>query len=181
VRCTAAASLAIAAVLSSGCLVVSLQPAYDADSVVFDEALLGQWQNRDDGAKATVDRGEWRSYKVTYVDRFATRSFQGNITKIGTLTYLDLTEMRGVDPGPYLVPVHAVWRIAIDGATLTAEPLDYAWFMRAIAEKTMTRLAVAVDDRRNAVIAAPTADLRRWLTSPPEDAFDTPVTFTRVK
>jgi len=181
VRCIAVAWLAIAAALSSGCLVVSLQPAYDADSVVFDEALIGQWENRDDGSKATVDRGEWRSYKVTYVDRFATRSFQGNLTKIETTTYLDLTEMRGVDPGPYLVPVHAVWRVAIQGATLTAEPLDYGWFMRAIAEKTITRLTVAVDDRRNAVIAAPTADLRRWLTSPPEEAFDTPVTFARLR
>ena len=31
----------IAAVASSGCLVLSLQPAYDADAVAFDEALLG--------------------------------------------------------------------------------------------------------------------------------------------
>ena len=178
-RCVAAVSLVCAAALSSGCLVVSLQPAYDTDSVVFDEALLGQWENRDDGSKATVERGEWRSYKVTYVDRSSTRSFQGNMTKIGTVTYLDLTEMRGADPGPYLVPVHGVWRIAVETATLTAAPLDYAWFMHSIAEKTFTRLAVAVDDRRNAVVSSPTAEFRRWLTQPPEEAFDNPITFTR--
>ena len=53
--------LLCAAAISSGCLVLALQPAYDAESVVFDEALVGQWENADDGARATIERGEWRS------------------------------------------------------------------------------------------------------------------------
>jgi len=159
--------------------VLSLQPAYDAGSVAFDEALLGTWENVEDGMRATIERGEWRSYKVTYADRSATRTFQGNLTRIGDATFLDLTELRGVDPGPYLVPVHGVLRIGIRADALSAAMLDYKWFMRAMTQKTIGLLAPAVDDRRNAMITAPTEELRRWLTHAPDDAFDPPMTFKR--
>jgi len=174
-------ALLAGALTSSGCLVVTLQPAYDDQSLVFDETLLGQWENVEDGTRATLDRGEWRSYKVTYVDRSTTRVFQGNLTKIGSSTFLDLTEMRGADPGPYLVPVHGLARVTIAADTLTAALLDYDRFMRAMSRKTLGRLSAAVDDRRNAVITAPTAEIRRWLAQPPADAFAAPATFTRKK
>lgn len=173
------------AAISSGCLVLALQPAYDAESVVFDEALVGQWENTDDGARAMIERGEWRSYKIAYTDRFATRTFQSNLTRIGTAAFLDLTEMRGADPGPFLVPVHGLFRIAVSGDTVTASPLDYAWFMRAMAQKTpgalgpLGMLSVAIDDRRNIVMTAPTSEIRRWLARAPDAAFGAPVTFTR--
>lgn len=169
----------LAATLSSGCLVLALQPAYDAESVVFDEALVGQWENGDDGARATIQRAEWRSYKVTYADRVSTRAFQGNLTTIGDARFLDLTEMRGVDPGPYLVPVHGVLRVTVDGDTLTAALLDYNWFTRAMGQKSLGRLTSAFDDRRNAVITAPTSELRRWLPRAPSEAFLAPMTFKR--
>ena len=167
--------------VSSGCLVLALQPAYDSESVAFDEALVGQWENGDDGSKAVVERGEWRSYKITYTDRFATRTFQSNLTKIGAASFIDLTELRGIDPGPYLVPVHGVFRIEVAGDALTAAALDYAWFMRAMPQKTLATLGLAVDDRRNIVMTAPTSDIRRWLGRAPDDAFSAPMTFTRKR
>jgi hypothetical protein len=169
----------LAALCSGGCLVVSLQPAYDADSVVFDESLLGAWENVDDGAKAVIERGEWRSYKISYTDRFATRALQANLTRIGSATFLDVTEMRGADPGPYLVPVHGVFRISIEGADVSAAMLDYAWFTRAAAQNRLAPLAPAIDDRRNAVITAPAAELRRWLARAPADAFSAPMMFRK--
>jgi hypothetical protein len=171
--------LLCAAAISSGCLVLALQPAYDAESVVFDEALVGQWENADDGARATIERGEWRSYKITFTDRFSTRSFQSNLTKVGAAAFLDVTEMRGVDPGPFLVPVHGVFRITVSAETLTASPLDYAWFMRAMPQKTLGTLTVAVDDRRNIVMTAPTSEIRRWLARAPDAAFGATMTFSR--
>ena len=176
------AALVLAAVLSSGCLVVSLQPAYDDKTVAFDEALLGKWSDAEDQLQATIERGEWRSYRITYVDHSTTKTFQGNLTKIGPAQYLDLTESRGEDPGPFLIPVHGLYRLEINGNTLTAAPLDYGWFTRAMQQKALAHLNVSFDDRRNAVIAAPTADLRRWLAKPPAGAevFAAPMTFERV-
>jgi hypothetical protein len=179
VRSIALSACLLAATLSSGCLVLALQPAYDAESVVFDEALIGEWENADDGTSATIERAEWRSYKVTYADRSSTRSFQGNLTKIGPATFLDLTEMRGVDPGPYLLPVHGVVRLSVSGNKLTAAMLDYNWFMRALARKSPGLLRSAVDDRRNVVLTPPTEELRRWLLRAPPEAFSAPMTFIR--
>jgi len=169
----------LAAITAGGCLVVSLQPAYDAESVVFDEALVGVWEDTADGYKATIERGEWRSYKVTFTDRFSTRSFQGNLTKLGGTSFLDVTEMRGTDLGPYLVPVHGIVRLTLARDTLTAALLDYDWLTRAMTARSLGRPAAAMDDRRNAVVTAPTSELRRWLLRAPADAFEAPSTFTR--
>jgi hypothetical protein len=57
--------------------------------------------------------------------------------------------------------------------------LDYEWLMRAITQKTLAGLAAAVDDRRNAVVTAPTDELRRWLPRAPDGAFGAPMTFKR--
>lgn len=169
-----------AAVPSGGCLVVALQPAYDDRSIVFDEALLGRWENAEDGERATIERGEWRSYRITYTDRTATRVFQGNLTQVGDALLLDVTEMRGADPGPFLVPVHALVRVSVGGDSLTTERLDYDRFMRARAQKSVGLPPSAIDDRRNVVITASTGDLRRWLMRVPADAFGTAATFTRI-
>ena len=172
---------AIAAVASSGCLVLSLQPAYDAESVAFDETLLGVWANADDETNATIERAEWRSYKVVVKDRFTSRALQGNLTRVGESIWLDLTEQRGVDAGPYLVPVHALVRLELHGDTLQASLLDYNWFARAMAQKGVPRLATAFDDRRNAIVASPTAELRRWLSRVPDDAMSAPMIFARQR
>ncbi len=172
---------AIAAAASSGCLVLSLQPAYDADSVAFDESLLGVWTNADDETQAAIDRGEWRSYKLVYKDRFGAHALQGNLTRVGDVTYLDLTEPRGTDPGPFLVPMHALVRVELRGDTLLASLLDYTWFARAMEQKSVGRLATAFDDRRNAIVVSATADLRRWLAHPPDAAIAAPMTFRRSR
>jgi len=170
-----------AALGSSGCLVLSLHPAYDDESVVFDEALVGQWENADDQTSAAIEHAEWRSYKIAYTDHFATRLFHGNLTKIGASTLLDLTEIRGSDPGPYLVPVHGVFKVAISSDTLIVADLDYNWFLRALTQKLVGRPAAALDDRRNVMLTAPTSELRRWLTRAPADAFGAAMTFARKR
>lgn len=172
-------ALVSAAVASSGCLVLSLQPAYDAESLRFNQSLLGVWTNTDDETQATIERGEWRSYKVAYKDRFSTRALQGNLTAIGSATFLDLTELRGTDAGPFLVPAHMIVQIESSGDTLEASLIDYAWMSRAMDQNTLGRLTVAFDDRRNAVISSPTAELRRWLARVPEGGLATPMTFKR--
>jgi len=173
-------ALLAAAAASSGCLVLALQPAYDDASVVYDETLIGAWTNPEDESSATIERAVWRSYKITYTDRFATRTFNGNLTKIGTSNFLDLTDVRGTDAGPYLLPVHGVFRVTVAGGLLSAVPLDYGWFTRAIAQKPVGRLVAALDDRRNVVVASTTAELRRWLMQAPAEAFSAPITFKRT-
>ena len=60
--------LAIAATLTQACLVVSLHPVYDPETIGFDAALVGTWASNEDTATVTFDRGEWHSYHITIVD-----------------------------------------------------------------------------------------------------------------
>jgi len=173
--------LLLLAALSSGCLVVALQPAYDDDSIVFDERLVGQWENPEDRTAATIDRGEWKSYKVTYVDRSTTTVFHGDLTKIGAALFLDLTQARGADPGPFLIPVHGVYRVSLEGDRLSATGLDYEWFTKAMARRKAGRLTLAFDGRRNVAIAASTPELRAWLARAPDEAFGIAMTFERKR
>lgn len=170
-----------AAMASSGCLVLSLQPAYDAESVAFDESLVGVWINAEDQTQATIERGEWRSYKITFKDRFATRALQANLTRVGDASYLDLTEQRGTDAGPLLVPVHGIVRIVATGDTLSAAVLDYNWFARALEQRALTQMSAAFDDRRNVVIASPASNIRRWLAQTPDDAWMAPMAFKKAR
>jgi hypothetical protein len=179
VRAARVLGVSLLALAASGCLVVSLQPAYDPPSVVFDRALVGRWENAADQTSAVIEAAQWRAYKVAYTDRFTTLTFHANLTKAGASTFLDLTQVRGVDAGPYLVPVHGIVRVAVAGNTLTATPLDYNWFMQGAIASPIRGLATALDDRRNVVLSSPTADLRRWLPRAPAAAFGAPVTFTR--
>jgi hypothetical protein len=173
------AALIVIAACSNACIVVALQPAYDDDSIVFEERLIGQWENPDDGTAATIDRAEWRSYKVTYTERSTTTTFRGNLTKIGDGLVLDLTQSRGVDAGPYLTPVHGIYRVEVSGDMLSASAPDYAWFTRSMASKKLGRLGAAFDGRRNITIVAPTSELRAWLAHAPDEAFAVPMKFLR--
>ncbi len=127
----------------------------------------------------TIDRAQWRSYKIVITDRSSTYTYQGNLTRIGASTFMDVTEVRGKDFGPYLVPVHGIIRVKVDGATLVISDLRYDWFQQAIPRKTLGRLAAAMDDRRNVILSSPTAELRAWLTRAPAEAFDVPTTLKR--
>jgi len=175
------AAVALLACVSSACLVTSLQPVYDDDSIVFEEALVGQWENVEDRTSAAIDRGEWRSYKVTYVNRSTTTVLAGNLTRMGDALFLDVTESRGADPGPYLVPVHGIYKIELGDDSLSAAALDYGWFTQAMTLRKLGRLTAALDGRRNVAISASTSELRAWLAHAPDAAFAAPMTFSRKR
>jgi hypothetical protein len=174
-------AVAAAALLSGGCIVVSLQPAYSDDTIVFEEALIGQWENVEDRTAATIDRAEWRAYKIVYSDRSTTLVFNGNLTRIAQTLFLDLTQVRGADEGPYLVPVHGIYRIALEGDTLCASALDYQWFTRAMTRRRIAPLMPALDGRRDISLGAPTGTLRDWMSRAPDAAYAAPMTFTRKR
>ena len=59
--CGRALALTLAVLAAPGCLVVSLHPSYDADSLGWDPALLGAWENAEDRASLQIERADWKS------------------------------------------------------------------------------------------------------------------------
>jgi hypothetical protein len=165
-----AALLAAALITAPGCLVLSLHPAYDDESLGWDPALLGTWIDVDDNASMVIERGDWRSFKIHYVHPIETGDLTGYLTAIGDDRYLDVMPARGEDRGAFVIPVHGVLRLELNGDRLELTPLSYDWFFdRVRAGQAIPGLDVAMDQKENALIASPSSKLRDWLRLQPRD------------
>ncbi len=171
------------ACLSSGCLVITLQPVYDDTSLEVDDTLIGTWQAQEPGATVVVERGEWKSYRIAYTARSTSYAFVAYVTKIGDALFLDLSPEHGLEEGPLTVPAHGLCRLQHDGDRVTVTPLNYDWFTAASRAGTLKGLDPALDARQNMILMSKTAALRAWLLAhlKTADAFREPITFNRVK
>lgn len=175
-----ALSLLLAA-LSSACLVVSLQPVYEPDAIVFDPALLGTWVGEEDKFSLTFERAEWHSYHLLMEeDGDKPVRLSARLTRIGAHLFLDVAPLDGTDIPPLLLPVHGAYRVSLEGNTLGLADLEYD-VLEARVREGKAGLPVVVDARKNLVITARTPDLRLWLEAHAEDEalFGAPVRFTR--
>jgi hypothetical protein len=174
--------LVAALVVSPGCLVLSLNPAYDGDTIAWEPALLGSWQDAEDKASIEVERGEWRSYRIKYVHPIETGTLTAYLTAVGDDRFLDVMPARGEDRGSFLVPAHAVLRLRLDGGRLELTPVSFDWMNDRLRSGTRTPgLDAVLDQKDNALIVSPTAALRAWLRDQPRDGpmFGAPAVFTR--
>jgi hypothetical protein len=154
---------------SAGCLVTILQPFYDDASIEFDESLVGDWESAEDQTRIRVDRGEWKSYKVTYSPLSGPVVLTGFLTRIGEGRVLDLAPGRPLDSAALFVPAHIAVRVQVLGDTLTVTGLSYDWFLHETGQGRLTKLRPALDSRKNVVLTAETAALRAWLAAQARD------------
>jgi hypothetical protein len=180
VRALRLAIAALAALLSSACLVVSLQPVYEPETIAFDPALIGTWIAGDDDTTLTFERAEWHSYHVTLGEGDKRTRLSARLTRVGEQLFLDLSPLDGADVAPLLLPVHAVYRLELQGDELSLSDLNYEQLERRAREGT-PGLPMVVDARKNVVITANTGDLRRWLVAHAADEglFDAPTSLRR--
>ena len=165
----------LAALLSSACLVVSLQPVYEPETIAFDPAVLGSWTSADEDVTLTIERGEWHSYHVIATQGNNRYRLSARLTRVGTGLYLD-----GTDLPALTLAVHGLCRLVLTEEGMTLAALNYEAFEQK-ARAGGHELPMVVDARRNIVITASTADLRRWLAQHADDegVFDVPTPFTR--
>jgi hypothetical protein len=155
---------ALAALLSSACLVVSLQPVYEPETIAFDPALLGTWVATDDDMSVSFERAEWHSYHVTIAERDDRSRLSARLTRVGEQLYLDLSPLDGADVAPLLLPVHGLYRLDLHDDELSLADLNYEQLERLARDGT-AGLPMTIDARKNVVITASTAELRRWLVA----------------
>lgn len=168
------------ALLSSGCLVLTLHPAYDDESIAWDDALLGEWRDAEDNASVTVTRSEWRSYRIRFERPSEVAEFTGYLTTIAEELYLDLMPERGEDYGPVLVPTHLVLKVRRSGGRWEVAALDYeALRGDAAAGRRPGGAAAVLDQRHNVLLTASSRELRDWLRTHGPQAFGAATVFER--
>ena len=172
--------LLVMALLTQGCLVISLQPAYDDQSVAWDDGLIGEWRDTEDNVVVTIARGEWRSYRVHYKHPVEEADFTGHLTVIGDTHFLDLMPAKGLDYGAVLIPAHLVVKISRDGNQVQAWSLDYDALRASLKAGRLARSIATFDQRQNLVLTPSTAALREWLRTRTDKDFDAPATFERI-
>lgn len=165
------------------CLVVTMFPAYDEQSLAWNDALPGTWQSTDDETVIIVARDEWRSYRIEYRHPIETGTLTGYLTTVGDTLLMDVMPARGEDRGAFVLPVHALMRIVVTADELQVTPLSYDTFLdRARKRVSVPGLAVVIDQKQNVVVTSPTAGLRRWLARPgAKQWLGATTTFKRLK
>ena len=160
--------LAVVVLASPGCLVLTVNPTHDRDALAWEPGLVGEWQNPDDKASLTIERGEWQSYRIHYTHTIETGHVTGYLTTIGESQYLDVMPARGEDRGAFLLPVHATLRVKLAGDKLELTALSYDWFFDRLRQKTVIPgLVAAFDEKENALIVSPTSAVRAWIAKQP--------------
>jgi hypothetical protein len=179
-----ALALVLAVVAAPGCLVLSLHPAYDDETIAWNPALVGAWVAADDRVTMEVERGEWKSYRITYAHPIETATVTAYLTAIADAHFLDVMPPRGADPGSFRVPAHAVLRVRLEDDRLELTPLSYDWLADRIrAQQSVEGLRAVRDQKENVLIVSPTARLRGWLRGLPATGpmFGASAVFTRKK
>jgi hypothetical protein len=154
--------LCLAGLGASGCLVASLHPIYDDESIVFDEALVGTWENRESEVSAVLSRGEWRSYHVAYTDRFGTTRFTGHLTTIGTARFLNIRPEDGLERPAFLIATNGILQVAIDGDRLRVREPEYGVVLQRLNAGALG-IDAATDLKQNILLTATSAKVRAWL------------------
>ena len=168
--------------LSSACLVLSVNPGYDEATIGWDPNLVGFWVDADDKATLQIERGEWKSYRIHYIHPIETGVLTGYLSSIGKERYLDVMPARGEDRGSFLLPLHALLHLRLDGDRLELTPLAYDWFSDQLrAGRPIPGLNAVLDQKENALLVSPGDRLRDWLRVQSVDgpAFGASATFER--
>lgn len=174
--------IALALLLSPACLVLSLNPSYEDDTIGWDPSLLGSWHDTEDRSSMEIERGEWKSYRIRYAHPIESGTLTGYLTAIGDDRFLDVMPARGEDRGSFLIPVHAVMRMQLAGDRLELTPLSYDWISDRVRSRVrIPGLHVTLDQKENALLASGTAELRAWLRRQPREGpmFGASATFVR--
>ncbi len=165
----------------AGCLVVTLHPVYDTASVEFDEALIGTWENPEEGHALTIAHGAWKAYDIAFDDDGEVTRLTGHLTTIGAHRVLDLTRETGQDTPPGTTRVHLPFLLDRQGDTLVWRPLAHEWFKAHAGKPETAGLGACPDSEGNVVLTKQTREVRAWLAAHMKTAgvWDDGTTFRR--
>ena len=160
----------------AGCL-YSFYPAYNPDDVIYQQDLLGNWQDQ----KQPEDQWSFQpygenAYEVTIKNEGEELAFIGHLFTLGENQFLDFfpKKKEGTTFASELVaPYHMIVMMRKQGDGWQVVYLNYDWAQKMIEEKKFEGKYIKVDDGGTEVLTTSTEETRALLKEYVKDAFDT--------
>ncbi len=154
----------IAFALLTGCWVPSVNALYGQGDTFYDDSLLGVWKADDGSSSMTFARNnDGTCYLITYEENDKPGTFEGCLTHIGNVTFLDITPAdtpQAEAIKAHQLPLHSFWRLETGLDTFTVQSLDDRWFKDKAAKKRLGLASVKSGD--DLVLTASTKALRNF-------------------
>lgn len=169
-------------ILTSGCIVVSLNPLYDSEKeLVSDPAIVGTWSSDEKDTYTFAEDGK-NQYTCTITSDSIANNFEVHMVQLGKYRFLDvfpkdLSEEQKVMNLSYrlhLVPVHSFSKAWIENDQLYVSLLSLDWLKKQIEQKKVTIPHEEVNGI--IVLTAPTKELQKFILKYANDtaAFEIP-------
>jgi len=167
----------------TGCF-PSLYPLYTEDDLVFDQALVGFWEDPDDDMLWIFEAGEKKSYQLTIIDDEEKSDFIVHLLVLGGQTYLDFYPIDlKLDSGFYeshFIRVHTFYHIELADGRLMISSLNEDFIREQIRNGQMNLEILKLEDGQEITISK-TEDLQEFILSNGEsdELWDDPSYLTR--
>lgn len=164
--------LLVIAALAQGCVVTSVHPLYTEKDVVFDKALLGEWDGGDGDEKWLFREGKDKAYHLIIFDEKQTMEFEVRLVRLGSGTFMDMTPgektLEKMTDSIFLllhyVPVHSFSKITLEGDALhLGWGIDPDWFKVHVEKSAKPEVRFEKDDRDMYLLTDNTSALQRFV------------------
>lgn len=159
--------LAALALLAAACVPpVSLDPLFTEEDLIFDAALLGDWQveiNAEDGL-CTFEQEADKSYELDCTVEGSQATFDAHLLRLGEHTFLDTAvddlHSENTFALAHLVPGHILSRVALDGDTLRLTQMSVEWLGKQLDDGAIKIAHRRLED--GILLTASTAELQSF-------------------
>jgi hypothetical protein len=185
-RTLKAALAAALMIVFSGCWVLSIDPLYTSDDLVYEEALVGIWgdpEGESDETWTFMKHGE-KSYRLVIEEEGAPDAvFETHLLRLNNRLYMDLLpdEPESVNEAMlgHLIPAHSFWTVTLEDHVLSLDVLDAEWLQAMIDSTKIDIDYIRRDDA--IVLTAHTKDLQAFVMQHADAAFTgDPLTMHRI-
>jgi len=143
---------------------LSLHPLCTNEEVIFDPALVGQWETTSD-ENWVFRKMEDNHYNVTLkFDRSDSLVLEGRLLRLGDYTFMDVTSGEQVGDNLLVIPAHVFLRLSLEGDSLGIAYLDDSWL-----RKNSDLIKHEVLDKHGIVLTASTKELQDFVMKHAED------------
>lgn len=166
-------------VFLSGCIPVFLHPTYSPADVTFNEALIGEWQqkNNTDNAIWQFRAGTENTYLFTHQesDGEVSRPYEVHLFRLGQHMFLDFypLEKDGTKVADaLLIATHFLYRVRFEEGQVILEDFRMDWIKQQISDGQFPLTYVETDSFY--LVTSPTEDIQNFLRGqalPTKEAF----------